>query len=65
MTNPAMVEAPELMTISETAEFLRMSVNTIQNWKRDKKIKFTQIGRMVRIPRSQFKPSEKTEVVQC
>ncbi|GHT75730.1 hypothetical protein FACS1894124_7450 [Spirochaetia bacterium] len=57
MTNPSTIEVPELMTISETAEFLRVSLPTIYRWKKDNQIIFTQIGRMVRIPRSQFKPT--------
>jgi excisionase family DNA binding protein len=42
----------EIMTISETAQFLKISVPTVRNMISDKEIPFFQRGQVIRLSRS-------------
>ena len=42
----------ELLTIPETAKFLRLQPSTVRAWIHQRKIAFVKIGRLVRIRRA-------------
>jgi excisionase family DNA binding protein len=43
---------PDLLTVPETAAFLRLKTSTIRAWVCKRKIPYVKLGRMVRIRRS-------------
>ena len=46
------VPSPGLLTISEVAELLKLSVSTVRRLQRQRKIPFVRVGRSVRFARS-------------
>lgn len=52
--SPELANAPELMTTKEVAKFLRVSVETLADWRREGKLKSMRLNhRTVRISRSE------------
>lgn len=52
--SPELQNAPELMTQEEVAKFLRVTVDTLADWRREGKLKSFRLNhRTVRIPREE------------
>lgn len=57
--------ASDLLTVSETAELLRLKVSTIRAWTGQRRIPFVKVGRLVRIKRSDAQAYIASRVVEA